>query len=100
MFMDYGALPPEINSGRLYAGPGPGSLLTAAVAWDELATELHSTAAVYRSVVSGLTVGPWMGPSSAAMAAATDSYVGWLHTTAAQAEQTAGQAKWSGTEFR
>jgi len=93
MFVDYGALPPEINSGRLYAGPGPGSLLTAAVAWDGLATELHSTAAVYRSVVSGLTVGPWMGPSSTAMAAAADSYVGWLSTTAAQAEQTAGQAK-------
>ncbi len=93
MFMDYGALPPEINSGRLYAGPGSGSLLTAAAAWDELATELHSTASIYQSVISGLTGGAWMGPSSAAMAAAAESYVAWLHTTAAQAEQTASQAK-------
>ncbi|WP_156737843.1 MULTISPECIES: PPE domain-containing protein, partial [Mycobacterium] len=23
---DFGALPPEINSGRMYAGPGSGSL--------------------------------------------------------------------------
>ncbi|OSC26480.1 hypothetical protein B8W69_16775 [Mycobacterium vulneris] len=85
-------MPPEINSGRMYAGPGPGPMLAAAAAWDALAAELHSTAASYSSVVSGLTAA-WRGPSSATMAAAAAPYIGWLSTTAAQAEQTANQAR-------
>jgi PPE-repeat protein len=32
--MDFGALPPEINSGRMYTGPGCGSTLAAAAACD------------------------------------------------------------------
>src|SRR5205807_1575409 len=68
--LDFGALPPEINSGRMYVGAGAGPLLSAAAAWDELAAELQSTAASYGSTIEGLTVGPWTGPSSTAMAAA------------------------------
>ena len=68
--MDFAFLPPEINSGRMYDGPGSGPMLTAAAAWDGLATELHSAAASYGSVISGLTAGPRLGPTSAAMAAA------------------------------
>ncbi|WP_343602771.1 PPE family protein [Mycobacterium sp.] len=93
MYLDYGVLPPEINSGRMYAGPGSGSLLSAASAWDQLATEYHSAAVQYGSTISKLTTGQWTGPSSVAMAAAAQTYVAWLHTTAVQAEQTAGQAK-------
>ncbi len=37
--MDFGALPPEINSGRMYSGPGCGSMLAAAAAWDGLAAD-------------------------------------------------------------
>ena len=91
--MDFGSYPPEINSGRMYAGPGAAPMLTAAEAWQGLAAELHSAAASYQSVVSGLTAGPWVGPSSSTMAAAAASYVSWLHATAAQAEETAAQAK-------
>jgi PPE-repeat protein len=90
--MDYSVLPPEINSGRMYAGPGAGSLVTAAAAWDSLATELHSTAAQYSAVISNLTAARWTGPSATAMATAAQTYVTWLHNTAALAEQTAGQA--------
>ena len=39
--MDFGALSPEINSARMYAGPGPGSMLAAAAAWKGLAGQLH-----------------------------------------------------------
>ena len=53
--MDFGALPPEINSARMYAGPGPESMLAAAAAWNGLAGELHSAAASYGSVISELT---------------------------------------------
>ncbi|MGH3960392.1 PPE domain-containing protein, partial [Mycobacterium sp.] len=60
--MDFGALPPEINSARMYAGPGAGSILAAATAWHELATELTSAASSYQSLVSGLTSGSWTGP--------------------------------------
>jgi PPE-repeat protein len=91
--MDYGALPPEINSARMYAGPGAGSMLAAAAAWDGLAADLHSTAASYGSVVSGLTGGPWLGAASASMAAAAAPYLTWMNATAAQVEQVANQAR-------
>jgi PPE-repeat protein len=91
--LDFGALPPEINSGRMYVGPGSGPLLAAAAAWDELATELQSTAASYGSTIEGLTAGPWTGPSSIAMAAAAAPYVQWMSASGAQAEQAATQAK-------
>jgi PPE-repeat protein len=91
--MDFAALPPEVNSARMYSGPGPGPMLAAAVAWDGLAAELHSAAVAYQSTISDLTSGGWLGPSSASMAAAAAPYVAWMSATAAQAEQTASQAK-------
>ena len=39
--MDFGALPPEVNSGRMYIGPGPETLLAASAGWEGLAAELH-----------------------------------------------------------
>jgi PPE-repeat protein len=89
--VDFGVLPPEINSGRMYAGAGSGPLVAAAAAWDGLASELGSAATSYRAVVSDLTAGPWVGPSSLSMAAAAAPYAAWMTTTAGQAEQTAGQ---------
>ena len=91
--MDFAALPPEVNSGRMYAGPGSGPMIAAAASWDSLATEMSSAAGDYGSVISGLTSGPWRGPASASMVAASTPYVTWMHATAAQAEQAADQAK-------
>jgi PPE-repeat protein len=91
--IDFGALPPEINSARMYAGPGAGSLTAAAVAWDNLATELHSAAAAYRSIISGLTVGRWLGPASLTMASAFGPYVAWTAGAAARSAEAAGQAR-------
>ena len=91
--MDFGIYPPEINSGRMYAGPGSGPMLAAAQSWGSLADELYMTAGAYQSAVSELTSGAWSGPSSTAMSAAAGSYVEWLSATAAQAEGTAAQAR-------
>jgi PPE-repeat protein len=91
--MDFATLPPEINSARMYAGPGPGPMLAAASAWDALGAELQSTAASYQAAISELTGGPWLGASSAEMTAATTPYLEWMTTAAAQAEQTATQAR-------
>jgi PPE-repeat protein len=91
--MDFGIYPPEVNSGRMYAGPGSGPMMAAAQAWGSLADELYTAASGYQSVVSELTSGEWSGPSSAAMGAAAGAYAEWLSATAAQAEETAAQAR-------
>ncbi|OBF65480.1 hypothetical protein A5753_08335 [Mycobacterium sp. 852002-51971_SCH5477799-a] len=91
--MDFGFLPPEVNSGRMYAGPGSGSLLAAAASWDSLSAELGITAAVYESALSGLTGLYWHGPAAQAMSAGAAPYVSWLHATAERAQQTAMQAR-------
>lgn len=91
--MDFVLFPPEVNSGLMYAGPGSAPMLAAAEAWESIAAELYSTANSYESVISGLTPGPWLGPSSAMMATAATSYLTWMSGTAGQAEQTATQVK-------
>ncbi|WIM85758.1 PPE family protein [Candidatus Mycobacterium wuenschmannii] len=90
--MFYAAFPPEINSGRMYSGAGAQPLLAAASAWSELATELHSTADSYATVIASLTNGPWLGPSALSMAAAVGPYLAWMQGTATQAAETASQA--------
>jgi PPE-repeat protein len=91
--LDFGLLPPEVNSGRMYSGPGPGPLLAAAEAWDSLASDLGFASTGYGSTLSELTSSSWTGPTSSAMTAAVTPYVDWLSTTAAQAEETANQAR-------
>lgn len=90
--MDYGLLPPEVNSARMYAGPGASSFVAAAAAWGELAADLQSTSVSYRCAIDALTSGPWLGPTSVALVAAVTPYLAWLESSAAQAELAAGQA--------
>lgn len=92
MALDFGSLPPEINSNRMYAGPGSGPLMAAATAWDELAAELSFVARTYSSVIAELT-SLWIGPTAASMIAAVTPYVSWLGATAVQAEQAGAQAR-------
>jgi PPE-repeat protein len=91
--MSFSLIPPEINSALMYSGAGSGPLLEAATAWDGLAADLETTATQYQTAVTNLTTGPWLGPSSAQMAAATAPYISWLQGTAATAAQTGAQAK-------
>jgi PPE-repeat protein len=89
--MDFGVLPPEINSGMMYAGPGAGSMLAAAASFDALAADLFALASSYQSVISGLVAGPWLGPSSTSMAASAALYASWMQAFAGQAEAAVAQ---------
>lgn len=91
--LDFAALPPEVNSARMYSGAGSAPMLAAASAWKGLAAELRSTALSYESVLSALASEQWHGPAAASMAAAAAPYIAWMNATAAQAEQTAMQAE-------
>jgi PPE-repeat protein len=88
--IDFGALPQEINSARMYSGPGSEPILAAAVAWNTMVAEMRSAAAGYDSAVSELTSQGWLGQSS--MSAATAPYLAWLDATAAQAGTQANAA--------
>ncbi|MHA7651740.1 PPE family protein [Mycobacterium sp. ML4] len=91
--MDFGTLPPEINSMRMYTGPGLTPLQTAAASWSSLAAELASTAGEYEEAIDLLRSEQWAGQSSAVMAESVAPYVAWLRTTAGQAEQSGVKAR-------
>lgn len=91
--LDFGALPPEFNSARMYSGPGPASMMAAAWAWNMLAAELDAAATAYDTVITQLTSEGWMGPASRQMADAAKPYLAWMRTSAAQAEQAATSAR-------
>ena len=96
---DFAALPPEVNSARMYAGPGSGPMHAAAAAWDGVAGQLESFGRTYSSVLAELQGGRWSGGASSAMAGAAAPYVAWAMTTAAQAEQAADQARTAAAAF-
>jgi PPE-repeat protein len=93
MSIDFSAMPPEVTSALMYAGPGSTSLTTAASAWNALAAELNSTAMGYDNVVTQLASEEWLGPASSSMAAAVQPYVAWMNNTSAAAEHAATLAQ-------
>jgi PPE-repeat protein len=90
--LDFAALPPEVNSGLMYTGAGPGPYIAAGLAWDVLADELYATATSFNAVITDLTAA-WLGPASIAMAAAAAPFVTWMSATAALAEAMSMQVK-------
>lgn len=89
--MDFGTLPPEVNSARMYSGTGAGSMLAAAEAWDRLAEAVYGVATSYRTVTAGLVAGR-QAPAVVTMGQAA-AYIGWLQGTAALAQRAAAQAR-------
>ena len=73
--------------------------MAAAAAWDALGAELATATSGYNSVLSELTSGPWIGPSSQKMLAAVVPYVSWLGVASGQSEQTAAQARAAAAAF-
>nr|WP_232065522.1 PPE family protein [Mycobacterium shinjukuense] len=68
-------------------------MLAAAAAWDGIGSELSSTASAFSSITSGLAGQAWQGPASASMTTVAARYVDWLAGAAAEAEQSAAQAR-------
>ena len=82
-------VPPEVNSGRMYAGLGSASLLDSAAAWQALSVQLGSAGAAFQAVIEALTSTAWLGPSSMTMALAAAPYVVWMIATAEQCQAAA-----------
>ncbi len=97
--IDFGALPPEINSLRMYTGAGAAPMMAAAAAWNGLAVELSTTADSFESVVTALTTEQWLGPASLSMAAAAQPFLAWLTYTAESTALAGAQAVASAAAF-
>jgi PPE-repeat protein len=97
--LDFGLLPPEITSARMYSGPGSEPTMVAASAWDALGAELDSFARGHSSVISALADEAWAGPASQAMAAAAAPFAQWAASTAIRAEHAASQARAAAAAF-
>lgn len=90
--------PPEVTSTLIHTGPGAGSLIEAAGAWQRLAVELENSVSTYASTLSSL-IESWDGPSAMAMLQSIQPYLLWLRETAQQSAQMAASAEAAAAAF-